>query len=84
MSNHRAVPDGRHGLTDSVQSHIDVDHRKGTQKMGIHRMPRKRSVMTRTVAVGGVAAGGAACCLGLLGDGTAPTANAFSTSFRRE
>ena len=49
--------------------------------MGIHRMPRKPSVMTRTVAAGGVAAGGAACCLGLLGDGTAPTANAFSTTF---
>ena len=49
--------------------------------MGIHRMPRKRSVMTRTVAAGGVAAGGAACCLGLLGDGTTPTANAFSATF---
>jgi hypothetical protein len=49
--------------------------------MGSHRMPRKQSVMTRTVAAGGVAAGGAACCLGLLGDGTAPTANAFSTTF---
>ena len=49
--------------------------------MGSHRMPRKPSVMTRTVAAGGVAAGGAACCLGLLGDGTLPTANAFSASF---
>jgi hypothetical protein len=49
--------------------------------MGTHRMPRKRSVMTRTVAAGGVAAGGAACCLGLLGDGTTPTANAFSATF---
>jgi hypothetical protein len=82
MSNHRAVPDGRHGIADSgLQSHTDVGHRKGTQKMGIHRMPRKPSVMTRTVAAGGVAAGGAACCLGLLGDGTAATANAFSTTF---
>ena len=67
MSNHhRAIPDGRH---------------KGTQKVGSHRMPRKPSVMTRTVAAGSVAAGGAACCLGLLGDGTAATANAFSTTF---
>ena len=82
MSNHRAVPDGRHGIADSgLQSHTDVGHRKGTQKMGSHRMPRKPSVMTRTVAAGGVAAGGAACCLGLLGDGTLPTANAFSASF---
>jgi hypothetical protein len=82
MGNHRAVPDGRHGIADSgLQSHTDVGHRKGTQKMGIHRMPRKPSVMTRTVAAGGVAAGGAACCLGLLGDGTLPTANAFSASF---
>ena len=82
MSNHRAVPDGRHGHAGSaLQSHTDVGHRKGTQKMGIHRMPRKRSVVTRTVAAGSVAAGGAACCLGLLGDGTAPTANAFSTTF---
>jgi hypothetical protein len=66
MSNHRAIPDSRH---------------KGTQKVGSHRMPRKPSVMTRTVAAGSVAAGGAACCLGLLGDGTAATANAFSTTF---
>src|ERR1700693_286492 len=82
MSNRRAVPDGRHGIADSgLQSHTDVGHRKGTQKMGIHRMPRNRSIMTRTVAAGSVAAGGAACCLGLLADGTAPTANAFSTTF---
>ena len=81
MSNHRAVPHGRHGIADSgLQSHTDVGHRKGTQKIGSHRMPRKPSVMTRTVAAGGVAAGGAACCLGLLGDGTVPTANAFSTT----
>ncbi|MDT5371563.1 MAG: hypothetical protein QOC62_5994, partial [Mycobacterium sp.] len=48
--------------------------------MGTHSMPRKRSVVTRTVTAGGVAAGGAACCLGLLADGTVPTANAFTTT----
>jgi hypothetical protein len=48
--------------------------------MGTHRMPRKPSVMTRTVAAGSIAAGGAACCLGLLADGTAPTANAYTTT----
>jgi hypothetical protein len=36
--------------------------------------------VTRTVTAGGVAAGGAACCLGLLADGTVPTANAFTTT----
>ena len=43
--------------------------------MGIHRMPRKPSIMTRTVA-----AGGAACCFGLLADVTSSTADASSTT----
>ncbi|MBV9089972.1 MAG: hypothetical protein JO044_08740 [Mycobacteriaceae bacterium] len=41
--------------------------------MGMHSLPRSRSVVTRTIA-----AGGAAFCFGMVSDLTAPSANALS------
>lgn len=40
---------------------------------GAHRMPRKQATLSRAIAVGG-----AACCIGAVAEGTAPSAEALS------
>src|ERR1700704_6221011 len=55
----------------------DDGSRGRVTRYGAHRMPRKRSVLSRSIA-----AGGAVVCIGAVYEITAPTAHAFSIVFR--